>query len=67
MTAIAILDLKQRVSKLSEADRRMLAAYMLRLKHESPAGRHRAARVMREMDEGKKVPLRKLAKELDHA
>ena len=61
MTTTAILDLKQRLSKLSPADRRMAAAYLLRLKHESPAGKREATRTMREMDTGKKVPLRDLA------
>ena len=67
MTASAILDLKQRLSKLSEADRRMASAYLLRLKHQSPAGRREATRTMREMDEGKKVRLVDLAKKLGHA
>jgi hypothetical protein len=66
MTAIAILDLKQRLSKLSETDRRMVAAYLLRLKHESPAGRREATRTMREMNEGKKVRLKDLATQLGH-
>jgi hypothetical protein len=61
MTATAILDLKQRLSKLSESDRRMASAYLLRLKHESPAGRREASRIMREMDTGKKVRLKELA------
>ncbi|MBI2510402.1 MAG: hypothetical protein HYV96_00355 [Opitutae bacterium] len=67
MTASAILDLKQRLSKLSEADRRMVSAYLLRLKHESAAGRREATRTMREMDAGKKVRLKDLAKQLGHA
>jgi len=67
MTAIAILDLKQRLSKLSEADRRMVSAYLLRLKHESAAGRREATRTMREMDVGKKLRLKDLAKQLGHA
>ncbi|MEO5958184.1 MAG: hypothetical protein ABIZ49_12995 [Opitutaceae bacterium] len=66
MTATATLDLKQRISKLSETDRRMVAAYLLRLKHESPAGKREATRTMREMDKGKKVRLRDLAKQLGH-
>ena len=61
MTATAILDLKQRLSKLSESDRRMASAYLLRLKHESPAGRREASRIMRELDAGKKVRLKDLA------
>jgi hypothetical protein len=67
MTATAILDIKQRLSKLSDADRRMVSAYLLRLKHESPAGRREATRTMREMDAGKKVRLKDLAKQLARA
>ncbi len=67
MTAAAILDIKRRLSKLSDADRRMVSAYLLRLKHESPAGRREATRMMREMDAGKKVRLKDLAKKLGHA
>ena len=67
MTATAILDLKQRLSKLSAADRRMIAGYLLRLKHESPAGRRQAASAMKEMDRGKKIKLTDLAKQLGHA
>ena len=67
MTASAILDLKQRLSKLSEADRRMAAAYLLRLKHESAAGKREATRTMKEMDAGKKVRLRDLVRQLGHA
>jgi O6-methylguanine-DNA--protein-cysteine methyltransferase len=67
MTATAILDIKQRLSKLSDADRRMVSAYLLRLKHESPAGRREVTRTMREMDAGKTVRLKDLAKQLGHA
>ena len=66
MTAEAMLDLKQRLAKLSESDRQMAAAYLLRLKDESPAGRKEAARVMKEMDRGKKTRLTDLAKQLGH-
>ena len=64
---MAILDIKQRLSKLSEKDRRMASAYLLRLKNESPAGRREIARTMREMDGGKKIRLKDLAKQLGHA
>jgi len=37
MTATVLLDLKQRLAKLSESERRQISAYLLRLKHESPA------------------------------
>lgn len=45
----------------------MVSAYLLRLKHESAAGRREATRTMREMDAGKKVRLKDLAKQLGHA
>ena len=67
MTATAMLDLKQRLSKLSEADRRLISAYLLRMKHESAAGRRELSRTMQEMDEGKKVRLKDLAAQLGHA
>lgn len=62
MTAMAMLDLKQKLARLSEADRRSAAAYLLRLKHESSAGRRETSRLMREMDAGKKTRLSELAK-----
>ncbi len=67
MTATAMLDLKQQLSRLSEADRRQVSAYLLRLKHESPSGRREATRIMKEMDQGKKTKLGELAKQLGHA
>jgi hypothetical protein len=67
MTATAVLDLKQRLSKLSEGDRKMAAAYLLRLKHESPSGRRETTRTMKEMDAGKKVRLSDLKRQLSHA
>ena len=67
MTATAILDLKQRLSKLSEVDRRMVAGYLLRLKHESRSGRRQSTGTMKEMDQGKKIKLKELAKQLGHA
>jgi hypothetical protein len=67
MTATAMLDLKQRLSKLSEADRRQVSGYLLRLKHESPSGRREATRIMKEMDHGKKTKLSDLAEQLGYA
>lgn len=64
MTAAATLELKQSLSKLSEAERQMAAAYLLRLKHESPAGRRETAKAMKEMDAGKKVKLSDLITKL---
>ena len=67
MTATAMLDLKQRLARLTEADRRAAAAYLLRLKHESPAGRRETSRLMREMDAGRKTRLSDLTKRSRHA
>ncbi len=58
MTATAMLDLKQRLAQLTEAERKVASAYLLRLKRESATGRRRTSQVMREMDSGKKTPLR---------
>ena len=66
MTATAVLELKQRLSKLSEGERKMAAAYLLRLKHESPAGRRETTRTMKEMDSGKKIRLSDLKRQLSH-
>ena len=66
MTAVAMLDLKQRLAKLSEADRQTAAAYLLRLKHESPAGRKETSRTMRAMDRKQKTKLTDLARQLGH-
>jgi hypothetical protein len=67
MTASAVLELKQRLSKLSEGDRKIAAAYLLRLRHESPSGRRETTRAMKEMDAGKKVRLSDLKRQLSHA
>ena len=66
MTAVAILDLKQKLSKLSARERREMTSYLLRLKHESSEGRKETSRRMREMDQGKKNRLTDLKKSLGH-
>ena len=66
MTATAMLDLKQRLARLTETDRRAAAAYLLRLKHESPSGRRETSRLMSEMDAGKKTPLREISGRRPH-
>jgi hypothetical protein len=67
MTATVALDLKQRLSKMTEAERREVAAFLLRLKHETPAWKREMTRRMKEMDRGKKVRLADLTKQLGHA
>lgn len=67
MTASVELDLKQRLARLSERDRRAMSAYLLRLKHQSKSGRQGISKIMKEMDAGKKSGLSKLATDLGHS
>lgn len=67
MTATAALDLKQRLVKLSEPERREISAFLLRIKRETPAWKKEMSRRMKEMDQGRKVRLTDLAKRLGHA
>ncbi len=60
MTAAIELDLKQRLARLSERDRRAMSAYLLRLKHQSKSGRQDISKIMREMDTGRKTGLSKI-------
>lgn len=66
MTSSAELELKQRLGRLSERDRRAMSAYLLRLKHQSRSGRQGLSKLMKEMDAGKKTGLSKLASDLGH-
>jgi hypothetical protein len=60
MTASSELDLKQRLAKLSERERRDMSAYLLRLKHQSKSGRAGVSKLMKDMDAGKKTKLSQL-------
>jgi hypothetical protein len=66
MTASIELDLKQRLARLSERDRRDMSAYLLRLKYQSKSGRQGISKLMKEMDTGRKTSLSKLATDLGH-
>lgn len=64
MTATAMLELKQQVSRLTKAERRELNAYMIRLRHQTAEGRQVISRRMRSMDSGRKVSLVELRRHL---
>ena len=64
MTANAMLELKQRVSRLTKSERRELNAYMIRLRHKTPEWRKVISRRMRDMDAGKKVSRAELERRL---
>jgi len=67
MTASSELDLKQRLAKLSEPDRRAMSAYLLRLKHQSKSGQRGLSKLMKEIVSGRKTKLSELATDLGHA
>ena len=66
MTA-AFLELKQRVAKLSEAERQQLSAHLIRLGQERPAWKKEAARKLDDMAAGKKVSTAVLRQQLGYA
>jgi hypothetical protein len=67
MTATAFLDLKQRAAKLTEAERKNLSAYLIRLGQERAGWKKETARRLDEMAAGKKVSVADLRKQLGHA
>lgn len=62
MSTIAMLQLKQQLSRISEKERQEIAAFLHRLRQQSPVWQKEMTRRMAEMDAGKKFRLpRKLA------
>ena len=59
MSATAMLQLKQQPPQITEKERQEIAAYLHRLKQESPAYQKEMTRRMSEMDKGKKIRLLK--------
>ncbi len=59
MSATAMLQLKQQLSKMSEKQRQEVVAFLHRLKQDSPAWQKEMSRRMTEMDAGKKFKLPK--------
>ena len=59
MSATALLQLKQQLSRLSDKERQEVTAFLHRLKQETPAWQKEMARRMVEMDAGKKFRLPK--------
>lgn len=64
MSAAALLELKQQLSKLTEKERQEASAFLHRLKKDTPAWKKEMDRRMAEMDSGKKF---RLPKPLAHA
>ena len=57
MSAAEFLHLKQQLSRLSEKERQEAAAFLHRLKQDSPAWQKEMSRRMAEMDAGQKIRL----------
>lgn len=57
MDAAVELEIKQKLSQLSDADRRSISAFLLRLRHSSDEGKQERSRLMSEMDAGAKTRL----------
>jgi hypothetical protein len=57
---MSLLELKQKVSRLSQRDRAELQAYMIRLKHATPAWKRATAKKIREMKAGKFTTIEEL-------
>jgi hypothetical protein len=64
---VTLLQLKRAVSRLPARERRELAAYLIRLWHQGAAWRRLASKRMRDMDTGRKVPLKVLEQRLAHS
>jgi hypothetical protein len=64
---MTMLELKQKVSRLTARERRELNAYLIRLRHESPQWRQIANKRMKAMDAGRKVAVADLDRRLRSA
>jgi hypothetical protein len=67
MTATSLLRLKQQISQLSAKERVEIAAYLHRLRQQSPAWRKETARRIEEMDRGVKFRLSSRVPRTRHA
>ena len=66
MTATSFLDLKQRLVRVSEAERRELSAFLVRRGQERPAWKKETARRLKEMADGKQVSVAALRRRFRH-
>ena len=66
VTATKELDLKQRLAQLSERDRHIMSAFLIKIKHLTKRGKREISKQMKDMDAGKKNRLSTLADKLGH-
>ena len=57
---MSVLELKQKISRLSARDRKEIQIYLLRLKRDTPAWKRATAKRIRDMQAGKQVSIEEL-------
>ena len=57
MNASVELEIKQKLSQLSDVELRSVSAYLLRLRHSTDESKKERTRIMNEMDKGQKTRL----------
>jgi hypothetical protein len=57
---MSVLELKQKISRLSPRQRREIQIYLLRLKRDTPAWKRATAKRIRDMQAGKQVSIEEL-------
>jgi hypothetical protein len=57
---MSVLELKQRISRLSPRQRKEIQIYLLRLKRDTPAWKRATAKRIRDMQAGKQVSIEEL-------
>ena len=67
MEAALELEIKQKLSRLSDPDRRSIAAFLLSLRHSSEEALQERSRIMEEMDAGKKTRLADIQPDLENS
>ena len=63
MEAALELDLKQKLTQLSDSESREISAFLLRLRHSKAEAKVERSRIMKEMDAGTKTKLSNLQSE----
>lgn len=67
MEAAMELEIKQKLSQLSDPDRRSISADLLRLRHSSEQGMEERSRLMDAMDQDEKTRLSDLQREIENS
>jgi hypothetical protein len=57
---MSVLELKQKISRLSPRERKEIQIYLLRLKRDTPAWKRATAKRIRDMQAGKQVSIEEL-------